>query len=152
VFGFCGGRRDEGEGSVKRLNRTSRTGFTIVELMVVVAIAGILAAVAVPVLRGRIDSAKWSEGKAMMGSIGTAIRAYHGNVGPSGAAPTTLSVGSTGLGFAPGDLTGRYFVNADFNFNVTSMDPLRFTITCNPTTTTLNPVSYQLDESGNWTP
>jgi prepilin-type N-terminal cleavage/methylation domain-containing protein len=137
---------------VERIGRTSETGFTIVELMVVVAIAGILAAVAVPVLRGRIDSAKWSEGKAMMGTLGTAIRAYHGNVGPSGAAPTALGVGNTGLGFAPGDLTGKWFVDADFSFRVTSMDPLRFTITSNPTTTTLNPVSYQLDESGNWTP
>ena len=54
-----------------------RKGFTLIELMVVILIVGILAAVAIPILRGRIDAAKWSEGKAMMGSIGTAIRAYH---------------------------------------------------------------------------
>lgn len=133
-------------------DRTIRYGFTLVELMVVIAITGILASVAVPVLRGRIDSAKWSEGKAMTGSVATAIRSYHGYVGPSGAAPTTIGIGANGLGFAPGDLTGRYFVNADFNFNVTNMDPLRFTITCTTTTTTLYPVSCQLDQSGNWTP
>jgi prepilin-type N-terminal cleavage/methylation domain-containing protein len=133
-------------------NKKANAGFTLVELMVVILIVGILASTAVPMLRGRIDSSKWSEGKAMMGSISTAIRAYHGEKGPTGAAPTIFGVGSTGLGFAPGDLTGRFFVDADFTFSVTSMDPLAFTITGSPTTTSLNPVSYQLDQSGNWTP
>jgi len=130
----------------------SRKGFTLIELMVVILIVGILAAVAIPILRGRIDAAKWSEGKAMMGSIATAIRAYQAEKGPTGPKPTILGVGSTGLGFADGDLTGTYFVDADFSFSVTSMDPLTYTITCTPTTTTLNPTSYTLDQDGNWTP
>jgi prepilin-type N-terminal cleavage/methylation domain-containing protein len=128
----------------------SRKGFTLIELMVVILIVGILAAVAIPMLRGRIDAAKWSEGKAMIGSIGTAIRAYHAENGPTGTAPTTLGVGSTGLGFAAGDLTGTYFVDADFAFAVTAMDPLTFTITA--TKATLNPTSYVINQSGQWTP
>ena len=130
----------------------SRKGFTLIELMVVILIVGILAAVAIPILRGRIDAAKWSEGKAMMGSIGTAIRAYHAEKGPLGTAPTTLGIAATGLGFAAGDLTGTYFVDADFVFNVTVMDPLAFTITCTPSTTTLNPAAYTLNQAGVWTP
>ncbi|MHC4645459.1 MAG: type IV pilin protein [Planctomycetota bacterium] len=130
----------------------SRKGFTLIELMVVILIVGILAAVAIPILRGRIDAAKWSEGKAMMGSVATAIRAYHAEKGPLGAAPTILGVGATGLGFAAGDLTGTYFVDADFVFTVTAMDPLTFTITCTPSTTVLNPVAYTLDQAGTWTP
>ena len=50
--------------------------FTMVELMVVVLIVGILAAVAVPMMTGRIDSSKWSEAKAAMGTIASALRSY----------------------------------------------------------------------------
>jgi prepilin-type N-terminal cleavage/methylation domain-containing protein len=129
-----------------------RKGFTLIELMVVILIVGILAAVAIPILRGRIDAAKWSEGKAMVGSIATAIRAYHAEKGPTGAAPTTLAMGATGLGFAAGDLTGTYFVDADFAFAVTAMDPLAFSITATPSTTTLIPAAYTLNQAGVWTP
>jgi len=134
----------------------SRKGFTLVELMVVILIVGILASVAIPMLRGRIDAAKWSEGKAMMGSIATAIRSYHAEKGPTGAAPTVLGVAATGLGFAVGDLTGNYFADADFTFAVTAMDPRPiYTITCTPVTEgdrPTNPASYMLDQAGNWTP
>ena len=126
----------------------SRKGFTLIELMVVILIVGILASVAIPILRGRINAAKWSEGKAMMGSIGTAIRAYHAEKGPTGALPTTLGTGATGLGFSAGDLTGTYFVDGDFSFTVTSMDPLTFTITANKAT--LDPARYTLSQAGIW--
>ena len=133
----------------------SRKGFTLIELMVVILIVGILAAVAIPILRGRIDAAKWSEGKAMMGSIATAIRAYHAEKGPTGAAPTILGVGNTGLGFAAGDLTGKYFADADFTFNVTGMNPLAFSISCTPATQAerpATPATVTLNEAGTWTP
>lgn len=42
--------------------------FTLIELMVVVLIVGILAAASVPLMRGRIDSAKWSEANATAGT------------------------------------------------------------------------------------
>jgi len=129
----------------------NRKGFTLVELMVVILIVGILASVAIPILRGRIDAAKWSEGKAMMGSIATAIRAYHAEKGVTGAAPTAIfGAGGTSLGFAAGDLTGTYFADADFsvNFAAMTMDPLTFTITC--TKATLTPTRYTLTEAGTW--
>ena len=136
----------------------SRKGFTLIELMVVILIVGILAAVAIPIMRGRIDAAKWSEGRAMMGSIATGIRAYvvESDAGISlvdpitglptpGATPTQAQ-----LGFAAGDLTGTYFVDADFVWVINSMDPLDFSITCTPTTVTLVPAAMTLDEDGSW--
>jgi type IV pilus assembly protein PilA len=128
----------------------SRKGFTLIELMVVILIVGILAAVAIPILRGRIDSAKWSEGRAMIGSIGTAIRAYHAEQGPAGAVPNTLYVSATGLGFASGDLDGTYFDDSDFTFTVGGMNPLTFTIV--GTKASLNPTSYLINAAGQWSP
>lgn len=130
-------------------------GFTLVELMVVILIVSILAAVAIPILRGRIDAAKWSEGKAMIGTIGTAIRAYHAEKGTEGALPTDIiGSGNTALGFTATDLTGTYFASTDFSMSVTSMDPLTFTVTCTAggdSDAPANPPSYSLDQNGDWT-
>jgi len=126
-------------------------GFTLIELMIVIVIVSVLASVAIPILRGRINEAKWSEGRAMIGTISRAIRAYHAEKGHTAPAPTAFG-GPTGLGFLPGDLSGKYFIDADFTFSVTSMDPLLFTVTATPTTTILVPPSYTLNQSGVWTP
>ncbi len=129
-------------------------GFTLIELMIVVLIVAILAAVAVPLMRGRVDAAKWSEGKAALGTLSTAIRAYHAEKGPTGTAPTTI-FGQTGtaLGFNAGDLDGTYFADADYSIDVTSMDPLTFTVTATPGTRDEAPTnlgSISLDQAGAW--
>lgn len=137
----------------------SRKGFTLIELMVVVLIVGILAAVAIPILRGRIDSAKWSEGKAMLGSIATAIRAYAAEKGTTGTNPTAIiGNGATELGFAAGDLTGTYFEDNDFVLTaaVITTSPITFTITCTADKTGKPeapsvPAGYTLNQLGAFT-
>ena len=97
----------------------NRKGFTLIELMVVILIVGILAAVAIPIMRGRIDSAKWSEGNAGAGSIKTAVRAY---IAEKGATFTFTGVEDSldtaavyaALGFTSTDLNGTYFNQADY--------------------------------------
>lgn len=97
-------------------------GFTLIELMVVILIVGILAAASVPMMRGRIDSAKWSEGNATAGTIRSAVRVYFAE---NGSAPTGVMSGSTiqsQLGFTDADLTGTYFVPGDYEITEVNSD------------------------------
>ena len=136
----------------------NRKGFTLIELMVVIFIVGILAAVAIPIMRGRIDSAKWSEAKAAMGSIRTAARAYEAEKGSTYPAASYAAADLyTDLGFTQADLDGKYFSHAAYVFAFTAYDT--YTITCNATAAAntctehpTTPVTEVLDQTGTFTP
>ena len=74
------------------LNRNSK-GFTLIELLIVVAIIGIIAAIAIPNLLNAIDRGKQKRTMADMRSIGTAIESYavDNNVYPVAASNTVLA-------------------------------------------------------------
>ncbi len=111
----------------------SRVGFTMVELMVVVLIVGILAAVAVPLMSGRIDASKWSEGKAAMGTIASALRAYAAEKGSFASAPTF-----TQIGLSNNDMDGTYFTHDSYAITSASASDgqVAFVITCTATSST----------------
>jgi type IV pilus assembly protein PilA len=123
VMSICGVRKSLFVRRLKMGKGENRRGFTLVELMVVILIVGILAAVAVPILRGKIDQAKWSEAAATAGAIRSAVRAAFaedpttiGNWNNQLLNPPTRAT----LGFTSGDLTGRYFKAR--NFRIASVD------------------------------
>ena len=66
----------------KTLGHDRQCGFTLVELVIVIAIVIILSVISVPIYRGYVDKAKWAEGYALLGTILSAQKAYyseHGN-------------------------------------------------------------------------
>jgi len=94
----------------KMMNRKNRSkGFTLVELMVVVIIVGILAAVAVPIYRQNVKRAMASEGAALLGSVLTAERVYYAEHNTYTDDEAALGVETTG---------NKYFKD----FTVTSDD------------------------------
>lgn len=79
-------------GPMEKEKRTikKRKGFMLLELIIVVAIIGILAAVAIPNLVGMTDEAKVSKIQSDLSTIGTAMEVYH--VKKGGTYPSDLSV------------------------------------------------------------
>lgn len=67
--------------------RLNKKGFTLIELLIVVAIIGIIAAIAIPNLLNAIQRGKQKRTMADMRAIGTAVEAYavDNNFYPAGA-------------------------------------------------------------------
>ncbi len=61
---------------MQRFRKGNRKGFTMIELMVVVVIVGVLAAIAIPIYGKYIKNAKLTEATARMGEIITACKSY----------------------------------------------------------------------------
>ncbi len=103
--------------------RKNQGGFTLVELMIVVIIVGILAAVAIPMYQGATERAKASEAVAALGTIRGAMRVYyaeHGTYVGTGVVPFAAGglVTATGvLDVTDSDLLGRYFSTECYTFD-----------------------------------
>jgi len=136
----------------------SRKGFTLVELMVVILIVGILAAVAIPLMQGRIDKAKWSEANATAGTIRTAVRAYAAETSVASAqalAPGLADAGTqSALGFSATDLNGTYFLAGDYSITGINADGIAQITVQNGTASADAPTNgpFILDYDGSWGP
>jgi len=131
----------------------SRKGYTLIELMVVVLIIGLLAAIAIPILRNRIDSAKWLEGKAGAGSIRTACRAFMSEKGPDWGG-NWANVDLPMLGFKDADLDSKYFTDESYSISVTAYDTYVITVDASDSTSPDKPTvpdQVTLNQNGVWT-
>ncbi len=70
------------------MNRLKMKGFTLIELMIVVAIIGILAAIAIPRFAQMLEKAREGSTKGNLGSLKSAASIYYGDA--QGIWPTTL--------------------------------------------------------------
>ena len=118
-------------------------GFTLIELMIVVAIIGILAVVAYPSYQNHVRKANRANAQAIMMDLANKQQIYLSTARTYAAAPTDLIPG--GL---PTDVTKHY----DVTFKLDPGPPPSFQITATPTSTSQAPDGWvALDSSGNKT-
>ena len=75
-----------------KMARLSASGFTLVELAVVIVIIGVLAAFAVPRFRDAVERSKASESFNYLSSIRAAQERYHARQGTYAASVTMLDI------------------------------------------------------------
>src|SRR3954464_7149581 len=95
------------------IRKRLKEGFTLIELMIVVAIVGVLAVLAVYGVRKYIANAKTAEAKNSLGQIGKdAVTAFEGDkmkadiLAPGGAAKNTRKICPSGGTPVPATIAG----------------------------------------------
>ena len=127
--------------------------------MLVIFIVGIMAAVAIPIMRGRIDSVKWSEGLAGASTIRSSARAFCSERGSTWSGVwANVTLADLGLNIADGvggdDLDGKYFTNESYVFAFTAYNTYTIIITAADSLSPDKPTSpsvVTLDQDGVWT-
>ena len=82
--------------------KNTQKGFTLIELMIVVAIIAILAAIAIPAYQDYLIRAQVSEGAVLTDGAKTAVAEYYSNSGTFPPSQTSAGLAS------PASITGTY--------------------------------------------
>jgi type IV pilus assembly protein PilA len=122
---------------------TSQRGFSLIELLIVVAIIGIIAAIAVPYLEQAKQASKSASAVSSMRTINSSEAAYHSSTGEYG---TLTQLGSANY-IADSNLAGGR--KSDYTFSVTPLTALNYEAVADPVLDPTNAYQhYFIDASG----
>jgi type IV pilus assembly protein PilA len=91
-----------------RIMKTIQKGFTLIELMIVIAIIGILAAIAIPAYQNYTIRSQVTEGISLAAGWKTAVSEYYAQNGSFPTSSTTASTGAAGKVSVSGASGGKY--------------------------------------------
>ena len=107
------------------MRKILRRGFTLIELMIVVAIIGILAAIAIPKFAELIRKSSEGASKGNLGALRSAMSIYYGDM--EGAYPSTiasLTVNGKYMGSIPVARAPNYHPDSNGETELSSGSPL----------------------------
>ena len=94
----------------------SPAGFTLLELLIVIAVIGMLAAIAVPIYSKNVEHAIRAEGEATLGSIRTQVLIYYGEHGHFPIEELSRIIDQDWHDIKPAELDGHNFTRLSYYY------------------------------------